>query len=408
MRSPGPVSSQELRDRRLSAFVASLAIVAIAGHALILVFAAVTGLRGLFVFNIGSVALYTVLYLLNRIGRYSIVLATAIVEVLVHAIFATVLIGWDSAFHLYVLCLIPLLFYVDRWPVRVRGAASVVILIVYVAFAVVADRFFPTPPPRVVPLIPVARYGNMAIAAGVLIALSGFYQAAVARAERYMGHYSKTLEKLSLTDTLTGTMNRRGTTNELEQALSASSRSESPFAVILIDLDHFKMINDHHGHEAGDAVLTTVARALTDSVRGSDSVGRWGGEEFLAVLPDTGVAGARFVAERIANAIKSAVVYCRGGREIRITATLGVAIYDPGTNTLPPDEARTTLLADADAALYEGKAAGRDQIVFAALPARATLPARNEAGYDDLGTTLDADEPEELTLHPTDDEIDPL
>lgn len=124
MNAPGAVSSLDLRERRLSYFVGWLAIVAAVGHACIL--------------------------------------ATTIAEVLAHAAVATVLLGWDSAFHLYILCPIPLIYYVVRRPLRVRGGASVLVLLAYLALAVVADRLEIRFPQEHAVLLPVARYGNIA------------------------------------------------------------------------------------------------------------------------------------------------------------------------------------------------------------------------------------------------------
>ncbi|MHA7817011.1 MAG: GGDEF domain-containing protein [Pseudohaliea sp.] len=153
-------------------------------------------------------------------------------------------------------------------------------------------------------------------------------------------------------DGLTGLLNREQLDAELRQALSLASRSGQPVAVALLDLDHFKAINDRHGHPVGDQVLVTVARVLGDVVRSTDRVGRWGGEEFLLLLPETGEAGARAVAEKVRAAIEAAA-YPAG---VVVTTSIGVA-WDPGG--LPPQ----SLVARADKALYEAKAAGRNRVV---------------------------------------------
>jgi diguanylate cyclase (GGDEF)-like protein len=247
-----------------------------------------------------------------------------------------------------------------------------VVLLVYIILAVIADQIgqpFQTPDTR---LLPVVRYGNMAITAAVLIALSAFYQAAVARAERYMQHYSSTLEKLSNMDPLTGILNRRGTVAALDYALALGSRNGTDTAVILLDLDHFKSINDKYGHETGDDVLKKIAEATGKVVRGSDCVGRWGGEEFLAVLPAANETGAENVAERIRDEIGRVSVTIPEGGTVPVTATVGVAVHRPGerpaTATLSPAETRTALIFAADTAMYSGKAAGRNCVACAPRP----------------------------------------
>lgn len=363
-------TTPEARSQRLSFFVARLAGVAAGGHLLILLFAAIADIPALIYFNIASVALYGALYLLNRSGRHSAVLVLTMLEVLLHAAVATLILGWDSAFHLYVLCLIPLLFYVDSWPLRVRGIASVAILLAYLTLAVVSDQLTAASQRDAIALLPLARYGNMAVTACVLIALSGFYQAAVARAERAMHHYSQTLEQLSRADPLTGSLNRRGTAAELDRALARAARDGTPTAVILLDLDRFKRINDTYGHDCGDEVLRAVADASRDSIRGTDSFGRWGGEEFLVVLPQSDTRGAEHVANRLRAAIARIAIPRGDDLPVTVTATLGVAVHLPseGRGGPPVDAVRTALLSAADRALYDGKAAGRDRVVLAPPP----------------------------------------
>lgn len=154
-------------------------------------------------------------------------------------------------------------------------------------------------------------------------------------------------------DTLTGLPNRRAVNDSLKRMLAQSSRAASPLAVILLDLDHFKQINDTFGHEEGDAVLAAVGDVLSSAMRSSDFVGRNGGEEFIALLPDTDADGAAMMAERLLVAIAK-VKPAR--MERTITASLGVAVH--------PDVATDseTLLRLADRALYAAKRGGRNRV----------------------------------------------
>jgi diguanylate cyclase (GGDEF)-like protein len=158
-------------------------------------------------------------------------------------------------------------------------------------------------------------------------------------------------EKMALTDRLTGIANRRGIEREISQELLRLRRFSTPVSFVLFDIDHFKVINDAHGHGTGDEVLRLVAKAIASSVRDTDLVARWGGEEFLVVLPETSYTGALLCAEKIRE--KVATVSERVGFDVTISGGL----YQPG-----PGESISDLLTRADARLYEAKNKGRNRI----------------------------------------------
>jgi diguanylate cyclase (GGDEF)-like protein len=158
-------------------------------------------------------------------------------------------------------------------------------------------------------------------------------------------------EKMALTDRLTGIANRRGIEREISQELLRLRRFQTPVSFVLFDIDHFKVINDSHGHGTGDEVLRLVAKAIAGSVRDTDLVARWGGEEFLVVLPETSHAGALLCAEKIRE--KVATVRQRVGFDVTISG----GVYQPG-----PGESISDLLTCADARLYEAKNKGRNRI----------------------------------------------
>lgn len=160
------------------------------------------------------------------------------------------------------------------------------------------------------------------------------------------------LSRLSQVDPLTGALNRRGLEDSFPEVTSETT--VEPLSVIMADIDWFKRINDSYGHAAGDEVLKHVTRLLSESVRVGDPVVRYGGEEFLLVLPAVGLKRASWVAERARVAIASQPTP-HGGNPIAATISLGVAERRPG-------ESRGELLARADAALYEAKRSGRDRV----------------------------------------------
>jgi len=160
------------------------------------------------------------------------------------------------------------------------------------------------------------------------------------------------LEQASRTDPLTDLANRRSVAARLGEELARSARTERPFSVLLLDVDHFKLINDAHGHHAGDQVLQQVAGLLKGNLRVVDLVGRWGGEEFLILLPESDADAAFQVAERLRQLIAEHPFYL-DGRPLTITSTFGGATAAPGLS-------QEGLVRRADAALYEGKRAGRN------------------------------------------------
>ncbi len=165
--------------------------------------------------------------------------------------------------------------------------------------------------------------------------------------------------ELAMTDDLTGLFNRRTIFERLREEMDRARRYATSISCIMMDLDHFKRINDTYGHLAGDEVLRAAASIARQNKRVPDVVGRYGGEEFLMLLPETGRTGARIVAERVRESIEDTLVEYDDSR-IRITASLGVATAH-NDEKLSGDE----LLQRADNALYEAKNRGRNRTVAA-------------------------------------------
>jgi len=162
------------------------------------------------------------------------------------------------------------------------------------------------------------------------------------------------LRQLATTDGLTRLANRRHFLERTQQEQRRSSRNRQPMAVVVLDLDHFKRINDTLGHDAGDRVLKSVANVLRAEMRDQDLVGRLGGEEFGVLLPETDLEGAAITAERLRKALEKHQIRLRDGSPLRITAPLGVACLPGGEGSLD------ALLRSADEALYRAKRAGRN------------------------------------------------
>lgn len=163
------------------------------------------------------------------------------------------------------------------------------------------------------------------------------------------------LRELASTDELTGLANRRQLLSRLGQEIARSRRYRCPLSIALVDIDHFKSFNDHHGHRVGDRVLRQVAAVLQESGRTTDFVGRYGGDEFVLVLPEAGQDEALQSCRRLRMALAEGH-FEAGGEGLRVTCSFGVAELAAGDTI---DE----LIARADTRLYEGKRGGRDMVV---------------------------------------------
>ncbi|GAA4419591.1 GGDEF domain-containing protein [Acidovorax lacteus] len=165
------------------------------------------------------------------------------------------------------------------------------------------------------------------------------------------------MEALATRDPLTGLLNRREWVRLTEQALLRAQRQGAPLSLLMVDLDHFKAVNDVHGHSAGDDVLRLVASTMADTVRQTDCLARFGGEEFVLLLPDTPATSALLLAERVRVRLAEAPPAVPG---VHVTASIGVATWSPGQ-----EPALQRLLQQADEAMYEAKRQGRNRTVAA-------------------------------------------
>lgn len=172
-----------------------------------------------------------------------------------------------------------------------------------------------------------------------------------------IGNDQKKLEAMATTDKLTGVANRQMFDFLFNQAFKSNQRRKTALAILIIDIDHFKHINDTYGHPAGDQVLQGLAKGLGDILRGDDVLFRWGGEEFLILSSDCNEIQAAQLAERIRSRIETLAVY-RGEATIQVTVSLGAAQLHPGENA-------DSLISRADKALYQAKSKGRNRVEMA-------------------------------------------
>ncbi len=175
------------------------------------------------------------------------------------------------------------------------------------------------------------------------------------------------LERLSVTDPLTGVWNYRYLQLALEREVERASRFGRPLAVLMLDLDHFKVVNNRYGHQRGSAVLREFAQRIALETRQVDTLARYGGEEFVLILPETGPEGATKVAERICYAVRKQSFGANHEEPVRLTVSIGAAVHPAhGTHA-------TTLLRRSDEALADAKRAGCDRWSLAGDPASHTV-----------------------------------
>lgn len=262
-----------------------------------------------------------------------------------HALLATDVLGWGSGFHYYVMLMMPLMFVSPGKGVAGKVMLGLALTSFYIALDYHARQHLPAHHIGDMALLLVGWF-NMATTFAVLAYLAHIYFGVVGKAEAQ-------LRSLATTDALTGLANRRRILDVASYEIMRGRRDGTPLCFVLCDVDHFKRINDSHGHEVGDQVLVSLAQVLQSAVREVDTVARWGGEEFLVVLPDTTLAAAQRVAERARWAIECA----DWPTDRHVTMTFGVSQLRDG-------ETLAEAVARADEALYRGKADGRNRSVL--------------------------------------------
>lgn len=344
-------------EARIAVIIRSTAWVGIVAHAGFIPLFATSGQPGLAAFNVASVATWIAAWLVNRRGASTVAMWMLTVEVAAHAAIAVMILGWGSGFQYYVIPLIPFMMFNDRADTKTITVTSALVLALFVMLRWVS------PSDVILPgILQAFTYANLFIPFMMLGLLSYYFRLASTNVERKM-------TEIALTDPLTGLLNRRRMEEQLNEEVARFRARGATFSVIIADVDHFKAINDRYGHDAGDRVLSSVADVLNHGVRAGDAVARWGGEEFLLLLPGADIRAAEEVAHRLRASGEKRLAEA-GGVPCAVTLTFGVA-------TFGPDASVSACLKAADEALYRGKAAGRNRVEIApsSRDERSTRPA---------------------------------
>ena len=296
--------------------------------------------------TIVSAAAYAAAYFL--LGRRKNLPAVLLMwtEVLVHASACTILLGWGTGIHYYLLVFLPAVA-VSR-SLRQAALAMAFVLVSYLGLDL-ATQLIPTTYQLPGGVATVFRWLNLSLVFVMSGYTARYYVKRVEEAERR-------LRDLATTDALSGLWNRRHFLDCARVEVRRAQRHGQPLTVVLADIDHFKRVNDDQGHAAGDDVIRHVSAVLRSQLRAPDIVGRWGGEEFIMLLPQTDPAGAAMLCERLRRAIETTPCEHAQGA-IRVTMSFGVAAVD--LESALEDSAK-----HADAALYAAKHAGRNRVVL--------------------------------------------
>ncbi|MES1948266.1 diguanylate cyclase [Salinisphaera sp. C84B14] len=309
------------------------------------------GVTALALVNVGSVTLYaTSAFLLSRGLAPWIAFFFVIFEVLAHAVLASYWVGWETGFYFYAILAIPVLIVADfqRLPSKILSVIGATVLVVGLDILVRSRA-----PVHVLPnhVVDGLHYFNLSAALSILIFMVANYFWLIKRAE-------SELHLLATTDSLTHLLNRRSMVDAWRFEKERQESTGASLSLILCDIDHFKQINDTHGHDVGDRVLQAVSETLASNLRETDHLARWGGEEFIIML----VGAPLDTAVRIAEDLRAAVVETaietdavEGNKTLSVTATFGVSAMLPDLS-----ESLEAAVARADAALYNGKRSGRN------------------------------------------------
>ncbi len=302
------------------------------------------------VFTVGYASYFAVL---RTSSREFARLWLAVVFVAQIAVFSVLVYPKESGFHLYIISGVPFAYLVFGHDERWRRAVTVLAMMATFLAAELLDN------PKILGHLPATTFRvNYLIVVPlvtvlVAVVLNSFL--------RELHQRDEALRLLTVTDPLTGIANRRGFLERAESLLAQTLRLELPVCVLMLDIDHFKRVNDVYGHHVGDRLLQTVASALRDRLRKMDVLGRVGGEEFAVVLANTPLPMGLQLADTLRQQVASVRVEAPDGEVLRCTISVGVAALEGS------EESIGRALSRADRALYQAKADGRNRVCAADL-----------------------------------------
>lgn len=323
-------------------------VVSIMVHVAFLLFFYLHDIAIMVIFNIFGIAIFSYSLFLLKQKRYSLILLITHLEVILYSLIATYMIGLESGFYYYLFILVILSFVVKDKYAKVK-VAKVIILI---GMFFLNELLFSNVTPVYIinyESIQYLRIFNLLGFLALSIPITYYYTKVSIETDKILySHATK--------DQLTGLYNRRHFVSVANYEFS--KRTDEPLSMVITDIDFFKKVNDTYGHGCGDAVLIAIANKLNSTLRKGDTLSRWGGEEFLYLLPNTTKDQACILAQRLKNDVSELKVDCPNDICVSVTQTFGIAQREDG-------ESFDDTLARADIALYDGKHAGRNCVICA-------------------------------------------
>lgn len=309
----------------------------------------------LYYYNYLSLAVFTALLVtILKKKTITLVMMLASVEILVHQTFAVSLLGWDYGFQYYIIAIPGLILLGDfkhiSFPIIISLLSTVILVFIY---------FYSLthPPTYQLEEVKAGLYLFNLISVAALVAVfSGLFAYISRQHEAVLLDAHEQLYITATTDSMTKLANRMKTFDLIEDQIIRTKRTGKPFTLAIADIDDFKMVNDNYGHNIGDEVIIGIAQLMKNSLREQDIIGRWGGEEFMIVLPDTDITGGKDVLEKLRKNVSTYPVKT-DGTSIKVTITLGVAASNES-------ETINDIIKLADNALYEGKRGTKNCIVL--------------------------------------------
>lgn len=312
------------------------------------------GFKVLAIFSFAGTITYLICFLLIKYKHIRAAILLAVFELFTIVWFQIHYLGWSSGFQFYILCIMPVLFLSEF---------LTMIMKIIMAFLCIVYYIFILPiPTKLIPIMPypyditnVFGMINILIVFVGLSIIMHYYYSLVLNSETKLKEANTCLELLTETDALTGAYNRRHMMRVIENEIALFKRKQLPFLIAMVDVDNFKLINDTYGHDCGDQVLKEIVRRICEVIRQNDIVARWGGEEFLFLLPETNLSNGLHVMDRIRGIIADSPMNCDQG-SFYVTITIGLALYKDKYDL-------KDIVKIADENLYRGKKSGKNCII---------------------------------------------
>lgn len=310
----------------------------------------------LYYYNYISIAVFTLLLLtVLKNKNIALIMILAAIEIMIHQSYTVKLIGWEYGFQYYIIAIPALVMLGDfrhlAVPIVFSALSTLVLIIIY---------FYSLthPPTFHLEEIKSGLYlFNLVSVAALITVFSGLFAYTSKQNESILLKTHEQLYITATTDSMTKLSNRMKTFDLIEDQIVRAKRTRKPFTLAIADIDDFKLVNDNYGHDTGDTVIVSIAQLMKNSLREQDIIGRWGGEEFMIILPDTNINDGKIVLEKLRNNIEKNSTIAKG-TSINITITLGVAASNYA-------ETIDEIIKLADNALYEGKRSTKNCIVLA-------------------------------------------